>query len=60
MTQLEIEFFHNAKNLGEKDQLDKCIELYPEIDSMLMWMPMRVFIGDKIEEYLKKNIHIDN
>lgn len=51
---LEIEFFHQAMNHGEKDPLDKCMELYPEVD--YLWMTTRVFIGDKIEDYLKKHI----
>ncbi len=49
MRQLEIEFFKDAfadtivKNATEK---------YPEIN--YSWLPMRIFIGDKIEDYIKK------
>lgn len=53
MQLIKIEFFHQQQH-DTKDQLDKCIELYPEIDRL--WMPMSIFIGDKIEVYLEKNI----
>lgn len=57
MQLIEIEFFHLSKKIGEKDQLEKCIESFPEVENY-RWIPMRVFICDKIEDYLKK--HIDN
>ncbi len=55
---IKIEFFHN-QHRSKKDPLNKCSELYLKIDKK-KWMPMRVCIGDEIEEYLEKNIHIDN
>ena len=53
MNQLEIKFLHDETD-SNVDPLCICIEMYPEID--MLWMPMRVFIGDKMEDCIRKEI----
>ena len=53
MKQLEIKFLHDETD-NNIDPLCICAEMYPEID--MIWMPMQVFICDKIEECIKKEM----